>query len=350
MTLWIWIYAATVSVLSVVVIAHCIMRRAALLRDGCHRRLARLWTLTGCDPLGEPGVSVLMDWGGDVRSLESCLTMDYLRYEVVIVGDVEHSRSLRGVLARYSMIEVGSPVVEERLMRSPRRLYRSRRRSCRRLVVVDSPAATEAERMDCALSVRGHNRVVVLGRGQRVMVDTLRVLVWRASDHPSAEIVTAPLMENAGVAGATREIWSFMGSHEERIAIMDGDAVVEAGGFTPTQAPKHTTAAMIARLQRNGCRTAHLAVAVGYTSSERKADIGGVDIALWVVWIAGIAGVVATEGTLRVMWLLCVGLVVMLQVVVAIGARAYRRTAESLRPWSENLQAALCIPLRIFLR
>ena len=92
MTSAVWIYSVFVMVVAGVVVGVSIIQRIRLAREWNLRRIAELWPLTGSDPLGEPGVSLLVDWDGDERALEQLLALDYLRYEVIVVGNVQSDR------------------------------------------------------------------------------------------------------------------------------------------------------------------------------------------------------------------------------------------------------------------
>lgn len=348
MTSAVWIYSAVVVMVAGVIVGVSILRRIRLAREWNLRRLAELWPLTGIDPLGEPGVSLLVDWDGDQRALEQLLALDYLRYEVIVVGNVLSDGQLARLAERYAMIEMGAPVVEESLQHSPRRLYRSRRRSYRRLIVVDTGAEAVAERMDCALAVRSYDLVVALERGVRLATDALRVLVWSACDS-STEAVSATLASGRGVGGFLTDIWSFMGWRQGCIALMDGDAVVAAGGFSVVhrRRPK-LTPHTLRHLAQHGAHITRLTLAVGRKESLHP-PIGVVD---WVVWHLVCSGALlwALGGAEeRLMVVLSLVVLWLAGVVAAVGTQAYRRVSGSGHKWWICPIVPLALPFRIIL-
>lgn len=348
MTLLMWMYVAAVAVVAVVVTVACVARRVALMRDGCSGRLARLWPLTGCDALAEPGVSLLVDYDGDEHSLEELLSVDYLRYEVVVVGDISSDRRLVRLLERYSMVEVGAPVVDERLPNAPRRLYRSRRRSYRRLVVVDSAAEHTAERLDCALTVRSYDRVLAVERGVRLSPEALRVMVWRACESPDTEVITAPVMTDDSVMGAVSEVWGFFGRCRTEVALMDGDAVVAVGGFSARRGSGGATRRIVKRLRRAGCRRLRLGVAVG-RNPNAVPRVGLVDFAVWHLLGYGVVLVLFGDHAVRCVAVLCLVVLWLVGLTAAVGSRSFRRAAGCRHVWWHTLTVPLAAPFRIFL-
>lgn len=348
MTSAVWIYSALVMMVAGVVVGVSVVQRIRLAREWSLRRIAELWPLTGSDPLGEPGVSLLVDWDGDERALEQLLALDYLRYEVVVVGNVQSDRGLARLAERYAMIEMGAPVIEESLQHSPRRLYRSRRRSYRRLLVVDTAAEAVAERMDCALAVRSYDLVMALERGVRLSADALRVLVWRACDS-SAEAVSATLVSGRGVGGFWADIWNFMGWRQGCVALMDGDAVVAAGGFSATHRrhPK-LTPHTLRHLASHGAHISRMALAVGRKESLWP-PVGVVD---WVVWHLVCSGVLLWAlGSVeeRQIVVLCLVVLWLAGVVAAVGAHTYRRVSGCRAKWWICPIAPLALPFRIIM-
>lgn len=348
MFLLMWLYVTAVTMLAVAVTVACVARRVVLMRDGCTRRLAGLWTLTGCDALAEPGVSLLVDYDGNEQTLEELLSLDYLRYEVVVVGNLAVDHSLARVVERYSMVEVGAPVVDERLSNSPRRLYRSRRRSYRRLVVVDSAAEHTAERLDCALAVRSYDRVLAVERGVRLSPEALRVMVWRACESPDTEVITAPVMTDDSVMGAVSEVWGFFGRCRTEVALMDGDTVVAVGGFSAPRGRGGATRRIVKRLRRAGCLRLRLGVAVG-RNPKAVPRVGLVDFA--VCHLLGYGAVLLWFGdhTMRRVAVLCLVILWLTGLMAAVGSRAFRRYSGSRRSWWQTIAVPLAVPFRIFL-
>jgi hypothetical protein len=348
MTSAVWIYSAICIIVAGVVVVVCVIQRIRLAREWSLRRIAELWPLTGSDPLGEPGVSLLVDWDGNESSLEQLLTLDYLRYEVIVVGNIQSNIKLARLAERYAMIEMGAPVIEESLRHSPRRLYRSRRRSYRRLLVVDTGAEAVAERMDCALAVRSYDFVVALERGVRLSADALRVLVWQACD-TSAKVVCATLGAGRGVSGFLTEIWNFMGWQQGCIALMDGDSVIAAGGFSAAHRrhPK-LTPHTVRHLASHGAHVSRMTLGVGRKESLHP-PLSVID---WVVWHCLSTGVVLWvlgSGEERQVVVLCLAVLWLAGVVAAVGTQAYCRVSGSRHKWWMCPIVMLALPFRIIM-
>ncbi len=320
----VYLYFALCCVVVAAAVGWGVWRRWIFVRDSHSRRLAALWTLSGSDPLAEAGVSLLVDFDCSER-IEALLSLDYVRYEVVVMGDISKSKELRSLLRRYSMIDVGAPVIEPQLQRTSRRLYRSRENRFRRLVVVDTIAPSAAERFDSALAVRSYDLVVPLSVGVWLRGDALRVLVWRMVEQ-SATVVTAPLLVSESVAGRAAELWQMVGLGAEGVALMDGDAVLSLGGFASV-APKGCVKA----LRHRGAVVTHLAVAVG--RNKQYSSVLPIGVGVWFLLCAGVLLLVFAPAEYSDIVIGAIVLVVLGGVCLAVLARGFGREAGSPSRW-----------------
>jgi len=128
--------------LCAVVAAVCLFLRAVL-RGRDKRSLLRNAHGIGSSMSEDFGISVLCS-GIDVpERIEALLVSEYTRFEVIVVIDAAGFPEEFAVLtARYRMIRVEWQGSQELRTTGVRSLWRSRRRSCRRLVLVDRPQGT----------------------------------------------------------------------------------------------------------------------------------------------------------------------------------------------------------------
>ena len=318
------LYFALCSVGVTAAVGWGVWRRWRVVRDSYYRRLATLWTLSGSDPLAEAGVSLLVDFDCAER-IEALLSLDYLRYEVVVAGNVSECEQLRTLLGRYSMVDMGAPVVEEHLQRSACRLYRSCEGRFRRLVVVETVAPTTAERFDCALAVRSYDLVIPLTAGVWLQPDALRVLVWRRGEG-SETVVVAPLLVSEGVAGRAAELWQFVGLGAEGIALMDGDAVSSLGGFV---AVEHK--GCVKELRRRAATIERLSVAVGRNGLYRS--VLPIGVGVWFLLCCGALLLAFAPAEQRAVVVGALVLVMLGGVCLAVLARGFGREAGSPSRW-----------------
>lgn len=319
-----------------------ILRRIKLQGDKHTRRMASLWHLTGCDALAEPGISLLVDFA-DHRTIESLLDVDYLRYEVVVVGNVEQHSSLRKMLARYSMMDMGAPVVERHLQRSSRRLYRSRERRYRRLVVVDTLGQTLAERMNCALAVRSYDMCILLPQGVTLLNDALRVLAWRLMEVRHTSAISAPTLASKGARGYTSEMWQFLGGTQGNIVLLEGDTLASLGGFGAfDESLDNPTPHYLKELKRRGADITRVAVAVGKMPQKNVPVVW--PVTMWAMIVGCCIVAILAKGEERWMAASCVVLIVMEVWIVAILARALGREAGTPRKWSEIWMTPFSLP------
>lgn len=340
----VWIYFVVACLLVLPLVAWAVWRRVVLWRDTHSRRLAALWSLSGSDPLAEPGVSVVADFD-TTRRIEALMSLDYLRYEVVVVGDVERRAELRELVGRYAMIDVGSPVVEPHLQRSSRRLYRSRESRFRRLVVVDTVAPTSAERFDCGLAVRTYDHVLPLHKGVWLRADALRTMVWRMVEQGPATGVIAPLLMSEGACGRAAELWQFVGARVAQVTLVDGDSVSSLGGFEAFAERGQTPLkGCVDELGRRGADVVELNVAVG----RNTRCVGGSLFALaeWTMLAFGCVLLALSDEKMRGIVIGSMVLMVVGGVAVSVLGRAFGRESGSSSRWLWVWVAPFVVRLR----
>lgn len=200
--------------------AACFVLRSVL-RGRNKRRLLRDAHGIGSSLSEEIGISVLCSGIDAPERIDALLGSEYARFETIVVLDAggfpdEFAR----LTARYRMIRVEWHGSQEFPASDIRTLWRSRRRNCRRLVLVDRPqradgSASEGSVTDwnAAASVAAYDYLLPLDGRTALLPDAVMRIVAELGEHP---------------AGAVDAVRSRIGMP---VALIARDVVVEAGGF-----------------------------------------------------------------------------------------------------------------------
>lgn len=161
------------------------------------------------------GISVLCSGLKDAARIEELLSVEYARYEVVVVLDaLQHPQEFAELASRFRMIRVEYVPTRELPVRGVRALGRSRRRGFRRLVLVDRAQDAPAGDFDAAMSVAAYDYLLPLRAEQRLLPGAVERLVTEAGERLPGEL------------GLVR---SWLGVPA---ALYGREAVVAAGGFS----------------------------------------------------------------------------------------------------------------------
>lgn len=182
---------------------------------GCAKRrmLSRVRGIA-CDAPGGAGMSVLCSGVKSLEQVENLLSVEYSRYEVIVVLDAQrYAQEMDALAARYRMIRVEWATPEELRVSGVRALGRSRRRCFRRLVLVDRAGDTPEGDFDAALAVATYDYVLPVREGQYLLSDAVARLVAELGEYPSL----APELIRTWIGTPTR--------------LLAREAVVTAGGF-----------------------------------------------------------------------------------------------------------------------
>ncbi len=200
--------------------AACFVLRSVL-RGRDKRLLLRDAHGIGSSLSEEIGISVLCSGIDAPERIDALLGSEYARFETIVVLDAggfpdEFAR----LTARYRMIRVEWHGSQEFPAAGIRTLWRSRRRSCRRLVLVDRPqraggSASEGAAADwnAAASVAAYDYLLPLDGRTALLPDAVMRLVAELGEHP---------------AGRFDVVRSRIGMP---VALIARDVVIEAGGF-----------------------------------------------------------------------------------------------------------------------
>ncbi len=200
--------------------AACLVLRSVL-RGRDKRLLLRDAHGIGSSLSEEIGISVLCSGIDTPERIDALLGSEYTRFEAIVVLDAGgFPEEFAQLTARYRMIRVEWHGSQEFPTAGIRSLWRSRRRSCRRLVLVDRPqraggTASESSVADwnAAASVAAYDYLLPLDARTVLLPDAVLRLVAELGEHP---------------AGAVDVVRSHIGMP---VALIARDVVMEAGGF-----------------------------------------------------------------------------------------------------------------------
>lgn len=139
----------------------------------------------GCSQsLGFIGCSAICYGIEQTQQISELLQQEYERFEVIIVlNAIQESDLLKEIITRFRLIQVNTPTRSE-LPCEMRRLYRSRQRSFRRLIVVDAPYSTQYEAWNVGIAISSYEYVLPL-KGNVALYP-------KAIEHIAIALCTAP--------------------------------------------------------------------------------------------------------------------------------------------------------------
>lgn len=160
------------------------------------------------------GISVLCSGVRTQEQVENLLSVEYARYEVVVVLDsLRYPAEFAALSIRYHMIRVEYALSEELPVPGVRALGRSRKRRFRRLVLVDRVQDTPDGDFDAAAGVAAYDYVLPVREGQYLLPGAVGRLVAEVGEQG---------------AGRCDFVRSRIG---EPASLLSREAVVAAGGF-----------------------------------------------------------------------------------------------------------------------
>lgn len=174
-----------------------------------------------CDAPGGISISVLCSGVTDAQQVESLLSVEYARYEVVLVLDAQrYPECFAQLAARYRMFRVEWSPTGELSVEGVRSVGRSRKRCFRRLVLVDRRQDDAARDFDAAAEIATYDYLLPVRGGQYLLPGAVERLVAEVCERP---------------AEALQLVRTRLGVPAQLIA---REAVVRAGGFGARPARK----------------------------------------------------------------------------------------------------------------
>ena len=149
---------------------------------------------------GRIGISLLCRDCGEEERLGSLLSVEYADYEVVVVADSQREpESLQSAIRRYQMVAVDGRISGEGNAPRVRRMYRSAKRSYRRLILLDVATTGRRSDLDVAYEVATYDFLLPLWGDELLASGAVERIVAELSamDSPEDRVV---------VVGVEREI------------------------------------------------------------------------------------------------------------------------------------------------
>ncbi len=206
-----------------------------LLRDGM---------LAESDDRHRVGISEVIFGRLSMEELEERLSVDYPYVELIWVVDLTRQKDAEELLSRYNTIPMDLRTCEGLPCRGVRRIYRSRSRRYKRLVIIDSESPSVADGFNCAVEAASYDLILPMESRLRPLRSVLRVLAEaygaRESYHP--DWVMALALRTDGrrrsakafvEAMATGDRWGgWRGRSEvEGLYLFRREAIIAVGGF-----------------------------------------------------------------------------------------------------------------------
>lgn len=123
------------------------------------------------------GVSVAAIGALSSSALEARIALDYTYFELIWVADLKEMSGAEAILERYDMSPVDLLPSEGLPLQSVRRVFRSRARRFRRLVIVDCASSSLADCANCATEVASYDLLIVTDNRIRLSPASLTLLV-----------------------------------------------------------------------------------------------------------------------------------------------------------------------------
>lgn len=297
----------------------------------------------GSDPICEEGVSVIASGFSGLDQIERRLSLDYGRFEVIVLADSSCDAGFGELLAKYSMTQMNEVPLDELPCGRCRGLYRSRQRRYRRLVVIDRERTTLCDDFNCGVAAAAFEWIVALDKEceldtralQHLIIGALggcermsAVAAFREPGSGSFTDITGLVTLGAGAGAVFGANW-----YGGTTALFDREEAIAAGGYRDDRTPD---AELLSRIRpgrrdflpqilasstgRNGCAGcfAHGACAAALRAAQTAAVMQ---------WVMLTASAIRGDGYgFQVMALSIASCYTALTAAAAVSAAAFRMT------------------------
>lgn len=189
-------------------------------------RLIPQGLITTSESILHIGYSIICSGVRSISHIEELLCGEYDRYEIIIVLDrKKYKKAFDRIVSHYHLIEVSNPPCKELPAASIRRLYRSKLRSLRRVVLVDRLYVSEYDDLNAATVVASYEKLIPIGAEHHL--------------YPySIELLTSIIGESTA---KDMEVEMIYCSNMAYGYLFSRERIIEAGGFS-TQITKEIPA------------------------------------------------------------------------------------------------------------
>lgn len=159
-----------------------------------------------CDAPDGIGISVLCSGVSDVQQIENLLSVEYSRYEVVVVLDAQRfPEAFAELVARYRMIRVEWAPAGELPVVGVRAIGRSRKRCFRRLLLLDRAQDNPIGDFDAAAVAASYDYLLPVGAQQYLLPGAVERLVAELGERPAGILETVQTRVGVPVRLTARE-------------------------------------------------------------------------------------------------------------------------------------------------
>lgn len=156
-------------ILTAAVAAAAVVFAVRVARGEEKERLMMMSQASASAPIGNIGVSMICARPADVGAVSAMLGTTYPMSEVVaIVDSVRDAAMFSAMTERYGMLSVDYEPCGSLHVAGVRRLYRSRSRACRRLVMIDMAYGDMPSMYDAAAGVVSYDYILPVPRGAAI--------------------------------------------------------------------------------------------------------------------------------------------------------------------------------------
>lgn len=193
------------------------------------------------------GISVIVSGYDSRQSIQQWLSIDYARYEVVLVCDFTQQPAATELLSLYALTRVNHSATGELTYFAPRALYRSKERRYNKLIVIDRHSTTLSDDFNCGTELCSHPYVIAMNRWSMLHNDALHRLSleiqenagrnicavggFRCSPLPAQRMAVIDLLVRMITLGSGVGSISGMGHYVGDTILFERESIVAAGGY-----------------------------------------------------------------------------------------------------------------------
>lgn len=156
------------------------------------------------DTYNDIGISIVVSGFRQMEDVQHLLSLNHLRYEVVLLTDLTSDENAGELLECYSMVVIDKTLSDELPCSSIRAVYRSRERRYHKLVVVDRQRTTLSQEFNCGVNLCSYEYVMAVDGWSRFNSNSLQYVVTELFEQSDDKRVYAVGGFKAGVLPQNR--------------------------------------------------------------------------------------------------------------------------------------------------
>lgn len=256
-------------VLTAAVAVSAVMFAVRVARGVEKERLMMMSQASSCAPVGNIGVSLICAEPSGIDAVSAALAATYPMSEVIVVVDsVRDGDTAAAIIGRYGLVAVDYEPCGSLHVAGVRRLYRSRCRACRRLVMLDMAHGDLSAMYDAAAGVASYDYLLPVPCGATVRPYAVGRMASEAGMYPCYSVAAVrstlgePLamvaLEPLAECGGFRNLRGVLAGGCGRVCRIDEPLADRSAGATPpvrslgAAATAVSTAAMVVAAVASG--------------------------------------------------------------------------------------------------